>query len=104
TGVPALQQAVAAAGYELGAAPLVRGGEAEGPERRARQAEPQVLRREVLVGAVLSAPLLVGGMPEIFPWAPVWLTGPWLQLVLATPVQLWVGAEFHAGFLNDLRH
>src|SRR5207302_7211900 len=26
------------------------------------------------------------------------------QLVLATPVQLWVGAEFHAGFLRDLRH
>src|SRR5438067_1666928 len=43
-------------------------------------------------------------MPEIFPWAPAWLTNPWLQLVLATPVQLWVGAEFHAGFLRDLRH
>jgi len=104
TGVPALQQAVAAAGYELGAAPIVRGGEAEDRERRAREAEQRRLRRKVLVGAVLSAPLLVGGMPEIFPWAPAWLTSPWLQLVLATPVQLWVGAEFHAGFLNDLRH
>ena len=104
TGVPALQQAVAAAGYELGAAPIVRGGEAEDRERRAREAEQRRLRRKVLVGAVLSAPLLVGGMPEIFPWVPAWLTSPWLQLVLATPVQLWVGAEFHAGFLSDLRH
>ena len=102
--VPALQQAVAAAGYELGATPVVRGGEADDRERRARAAEQRQLRRKVVIGAVLSAPLLMGGMPEIFPWAPAWLTNPWFQLVLATPVQLWVGAEFHAGFLRDLRH
>ena len=104
TGVPALQRAVAAAGYELGAAPLERGGEAEDRERRARADEQRRLRRKVAVGAVLSAPLLIGGMPAIFPWAPAWLTSAWVQLVLATPVQLWVGAEFHAGFLRDVRH
>ena len=104
TGVPALQQAVEAAGYELGAAPAIRGGEAEDRERRVRQEEQRRLRRKVIVGGALSAPLLIGGMPEIFPWAPAWLTSPWLQLVLATPVQFWVGAEFHAGFLRDLRH
>jgi P-type Cu+ transporter len=104
TDVPALQRAVDAAGYELGAEPIVRGGEAEARQRQARQEEQRRLRRKVLAGAVLSAPLLVGGMPEIFPWAPAWLTSPWLQLLLATPVQLWVGAEFHAGFLRDLRH
>jgi len=104
TSVPALQQAVAAAGYELGAAPIVRGGEAETRERHAREAEQARLRTRVLLGVVLSAPLLVGGMPELFPWAQAWLTNPWLQLLLATPVQLWVGAEFHRGFLRDLRH
>ena len=104
TGVPDLQRAVEAAGYELGAAPVVRGGEAEDRERRARDAEQRRLRDKVAVGVVLSAPLLIGGMPELFPWAPAWLTSPWLQLVLATPVQLWVGAEFHAAFLRDLRH
>jgi P-type Cu+ transporter len=102
--VPALQRAVAAAGYDLGAAPVVRGSEAEDRERRARDVEQRRLRDKVIVGAVLSAPLLIGGMPEIFPWAPAWLTNPWLQLLLATPVQFWVGAEFHAGFLRDLRH
>ncbi|HEU5196069.1 MAG TPA: copper-translocating P-type ATPase, partial [Methylomirabilota bacterium] len=96
--------AVEAAGYELGAAPAVRGGEAEDRERRTREEEQRRLRRKVLVGAVLSAPLLAGGMPELFPWTPAWLTNPWLQLLLATPVQFWVGAEFHAGFLRDLRH
>src|SRR5262249_1970045 len=41
---------------------------------------------------------------ELFPWAPAALRNPWLLLALATPVQLWVGAEFHAGFLRELRH
>ena len=48
--VPALQQAVAAAGYELGAAPVVRGGDADDRERRARAAEQRQLRRKVVIG------------------------------------------------------
>ena len=103
TSVPALQRAVAAAGYDLAAAPVARGGEAEDRERRAREVEQRRLRRKVVIGALLSAPLLVGGMPTLFPWAPGWLRDPWLQLVLATPVQVWVGADFHRAFLRDLR-
>jgi len=56
------------------------------------------------VGAILSVPIVVGSMVEIFPWAPAWLRNPWLLWALATPVQFWVGSEFHAGFLRDLRH
>ena len=102
--IGALQAAVAAVGYELAAAPAPPGGEAEDRERAAREGEQQLLRRAVIVGAVLSAPLLVGGMPDLFPWAPAWLRNPWLHLVLATPVQFWVGASLHAGFLRDLRY
>ena len=104
TSVPALRRAVAAAGYDLAAAPVARGGEAEDRERRAREVEQRRLRRKVVIGALLSAPLLVGGMPALFPWVPAWLRDPWLQLVLATPVQFWVGADFHGAFLRDLRH
>ncbi|TMQ20851.1 MAG: copper-translocating P-type ATPase [Candidatus Rokuibacteriota bacterium] len=104
TSVPALRRAVAAAGYDLAAAPVARGGEAEDRERRAREVEQRRLRRKVVIGALLSAPLLVGGMPALFPWVPAWLRDPWLQLVLATPVQFWVGADFHRAFLRDLRH
>ena len=103
TSVPALRRAVAAAGYDLAAAPVARGGEAEDRERRAREVEQRRLRRKVVIGALLSAPLLVGGMPTLFPWAPGWLRDPWLQLVRATPVQVWVGADFHRAFLRDLR-
>jgi Cu+-exporting ATPase len=104
TDVATLQAAVAAAGYELAEAPAPAGGEAEDAARAARAREQDDLRRRFVVGAVLSVPLLVGGMPDVFPWAPAWLLDPWLQLVLATPVQFWVGASFHAGFLRDLRY
>jgi len=43
-------------------------------------------------------------MREIFPWAPAWLANPWTLLLLATPVQFWVGADVHRGFLHDLRY
>jgi Cu+-exporting ATPase len=102
--VGALQAAVEAAGYELGTEPVEPGGVAEDRERAERRREEQRLRRRVVAGTVLSLPLLIGGMPEIFPWAPAGLRDPWLQLVLATPVQFWVGADFLAGFLRDLRH
>jgi Cu+-exporting ATPase len=102
--VERLQAAVATAGYDLAAAPTPRGSEADDRERTAREREQRRLRRRVLVGVGLSAPLLVGAMPEIFPWASAWLRDPWLHFALATPVQFWVGASFHAGFVRDLRY
>ncbi len=102
--VGTLQAAVAAAGYELAEAPTPRGGEAEAREQAVRELEQRRLGRRWRLGALLSVPLLVGGMPDFFPWAPAWLRDPWVQLGLSTPVQLWVGATFHAGFLRDLRH
>jgi Cu+-exporting ATPase len=102
--VAALQAAVAAAGYELAPAPVARGSETEDRERAARVREQAQLRVRFMVGGILSVPLLLGGMPELFPWAPAWLRDPWVQLALATPVQFWVGASFHAGFLRDLRY
>ena len=101
--VDAMQAAVAAAGYELAAAPAPRDAESLKRAQDEREREQQRLRRRAIVGGLLSAPLLIGGMPEIFGWAPGWLREPWLQLILATPVQFWVGAELHAGFLRDLR-
>jgi Cu+-exporting ATPase len=101
----ALRDAVTAAGYELGEprAPTAAPG-ADDRERAAREAEQRTTRAKFLVGAVLSAPVVVGSMPEIFPWAPAWLRDPWLLLLLTTPVQFWVGSSFHVGFLHDLRY
>jgi Cu+-exporting ATPase len=101
--VDALRRAVAAAGYELGE-PLRETTGARDRERETREREQRALRRRVVVGAVLSAPVLVGGMSELFPWAPPALRNPWVQLLLATPVQFWVGWPFHRGLWVDLRH
>ncbi|MBI1734124.1 MAG: copper-translocating P-type ATPase [Candidatus Rokubacteria bacterium] len=104
-GVAAIRAAVDAAGYELGEAPVAAdAGEGKDREREAREREQREMRRKFLVGAVLSLPLLVGGMPDLFPFAPAWLRDPWMLLLLATPVQFWVGSQFHAGFLHDLRY
>jgi Cu+-exporting ATPase len=101
--LPALRAAVAAAGYrvpeEITATPA-----AAARDRAERAAEDRRLRRKVLVGAVLSVPVLLGSMHELFPWAPATLRNPWLLLVLTTPVQFWVGWEFHVAFLKELRH
>jgi P-type Cu+ transporter len=102
-GLPELREAVAAAGYrvpeESAATP-----EADDRERAERAARDRLLRTKVMVGAALSVPVLLGSMHELFPWAPVALRNPWLLLALTTPVQFWVGWEFHVAFLNELRH
>jgi len=102
TAVPALQAAVDAAGYELAAAPI-EGGEAEDRERADRAREQAALKWRVMVGVLLSIPIVIGGMPDVFTWAPAWLRDPRVLLALTVPVQFWVGAEFHRGFLADLR-
>src|SRR5438309_2838562 len=60
--------------------------------------------RQQKVGALLSAPVLLGGMAHLLPWVPAVLQDPWVLLVLTTPVQFWVGWQFHRGFLHDLRY
>jgi Cu+-exporting ATPase len=99
-----LQTAVTAAGYTLtapaaeAALPTVTVADAD------RASEERAMRRKVLVGAALTTPVVIGSMPDIFPWAPALLRDPWTLLILTAPVQFWVGAQFHLGFLHDLRY
>ena len=99
----ALQAAVAAAGYEL-AEPRAGAGPVDDAERAARDAEQRSQRNRLIVGGVLSVPVLVGGMAHLVPWVPAALENPWVLLALTTPVQFWVGWPFHRGFLHDLRY
>jgi Cu+-exporting ATPase len=98
-----LRRVVAAAGYtvpeEIAATP-----ETEDREQALRRQENKLLQLKFLAGAVLSVPVLVGSMHELFPWAPYWLRSPWLLWVLTTPVQFWVGWQFHRGFVMELAH
>ena len=73
-------------------------------EKEARDREIRELRVKTLAGAVLSIPLLLGMLFDWFPGMPKWLTNHFVQFLLATPVHLWVGWQFHAGFWKALKH
>ncbi len=85
--------------------PVVRDGNAraghtdgEGREAAERRAEIADLTRRVLVGAVLTAPVLFGVMAKDFlhaAWLPATLTNPWFALALTTPVFFYTGWPIH---------
>jgi Cu+-exporting ATPase len=100
--LPELRAAAQAAGYDLTA----EAADADRPHdgQPARDRELARLRRRVLVGGALTAPVLLGSFPELFPWAPEALRSAWVQLVLTVPIQFWVGWGFHRGAGAALRH
>ncbi len=98
-----LRRAVGAAGYEIPGEIRTEAGALD-REREARERENRLLRLKFIVGAVLSLPVLMGSFPQVFPWVPALFRDPWVQLVLATPVQFWVGWQFHRGFWGDAVH
>jgi Cu+-exporting ATPase len=91
--------AVARAGFT--ATPVTDAARAEDKARRLAAYRHE--RRVVIIAALLTLPLLAM-MPFMFggehhvAWMP-----PWLQWLLATPVQFWVGARFYRGAWNSLR-
>jgi Cu+-exporting ATPase len=72
--------------------------DAEAADLAERRAEIADLTRRVLVGAVLTAPVLFAVMAhEVFgaDWVPGLLLNRWLQLVLITPVMVYSGWPIH---------
>jgi len=103
TGLDDLRRAVAAAGYTMPAEIAVTPA-SEDREQARRWSENRLLRLKFLVGAALSVPVLLGSMHDMVTWAPSWLRDPWLLWALTTPVQFWVGGQFHRGFVKELAH
>ncbi|EON22211.1 MULTISPECIES: heavy metal translocating P-type ATPase [Nocardioides] len=74
------------------------GREGEDPEAAERAAEISDLSRRVIVGAVLSAPVLFAVMlTEFFAvtWMPELLMNRWFQLALIAPVMVYTGWPIH---------
>ncbi|RZU53204.1 Cu+-exporting ATPase [Krasilnikovia cinnamomea] len=72
--------------------------EVEAAQAEERRAEIADLTRRLVVGAVLTAPVLIAVMAhELFGagWVPSLLLNHWLQLALITPVMLYTGAPIH---------
>ncbi|MFI4971068.1 MAG: heavy metal translocating P-type ATPase [Hyphomicrobiales bacterium] len=93
--------------------PIVRDGAARpalgdrDPEAAERQAEIVDLTRRVVVGAILTAPVLFGVMANDFlhaSWLPGVLINPWFALALITPVFLYTGWPIHRSGWLSLAH
>ncbi|MGB3955797.1 MAG: heavy metal translocating P-type ATPase, partial [Brooklawnia sp.] len=70
----------------------------EDAEARERNAEIRDLRLRVIVGTVLTLPVLLAVMVHEFfaaPWVPEALLNPWVQLALITPVFVYTGWPIH---------
>lgn len=97
-----IRQAVLKAGFEA-----TETGLAARDQARLRQQEQwREERRRFLIAAVLTLPLAaqmpamfgLGGMDAMHDIIP-----RWVQLLLATPVQFWIGARFYRGAWSALR-
>jgi len=80
---------------------------AEDAEAAAREAEIRHQKRRFLVGAAFSLPLFLFSMGRDFAilgqWShAVWVN--WLFLLLATPVQFYVGWDYYTGGYKSLRN
>ena len=98
TGSPEPEQPDAALGY----APADGVGEPAAAEIEASQAEERRaeiadLTRRVVIGAVLTAPVLYAVMAQPLGahWVPTTLLNHWVQLALITPVMFYVGWPIH---------
>lgn len=78
--------------------------QSEDQEKGDKQKELSSLKRKVILSLSLGGLILWGSFPGLMGTAPQILQLFWLQFLLATPIQLWVGWEFYRGALASLRH
>ncbi|MCI0636835.1 MAG: heavy metal translocating P-type ATPase [Actinobacteria bacterium] len=93
-----MQTAIARAGYRVEERTHPGSEGTEDAEAAARRAEIRDLTRRVVVGAVLTAPVLVAVMAsEVFnaDWVPEFLMNRWVQLAFIAPVMLYTGWPIH---------
>jgi Cu+-exporting ATPase len=102
-----MRDAVASIGYRVEERPRPTPDGKDDVEAVARQAEIRDLAWRVVVGAVLTAPVLIAVMAsEVFDavWVPEFLMNRWVQLALTTPVFLYTGWPIHTVGWRTLRH
>lgn len=109
-----LRRAVSAAGFEA----MELGGAAEDAEAMAREHEINEQRRLLIIGLIFTVPLFVLSMSKDFGLLPdFFYTGTtmegmrdaqpwfgWLMLLLALPVQFYVGWQYYVGAFKAIRN
>ena len=76
----------------------------ESSESKQKAEELIKLRNRTIISASLSAPLLIAMFAMIFKIdALMFLHNPLVQLILAAPVQLWIGQRFYKGAISSIK-
>ena len=105
-GIRDFRKAVRAAGYDV--VETEKGEDIVERERADRETAYRELKAKVISGALLVLPLMV-----LMQWHHIGLshiiylparTNYMIQLLLATPVQFWIGRHFYAGAISAARH
>ena len=69
-----------------------------------KKIELTVLKKQTIIAVLLSLPLILAMVAGIFKIAPLmFLHNPVLQLILATPVQFWIGGRFYMGAFKSIK-
>lgn len=69
-----------------------------------KQKELKTLRNKVFISLFLGGLIFWGSFPGIMSTSPAILRNYIVQLILATPVQFWVGAEFYKTAIAAIKH
>ncbi|WP_019636588.1 heavy metal translocating P-type ATPase [Paenibacillus fonticola] len=97
-----IQERVAKLGYEA----VLKQEQADEGDYREQAIARQ--KRKLLISALLSLPLLWTMVSHFsflsWIWLPDLFMNPWFQLVLATPVQFYIGKQFYVGAYKALRN
>jgi Cu+-exporting ATPase len=98
-----LRRAISSAGFEA----IELGGEAEDAEAEARELEIQEQRRLLIIGLIFTIPLFTFSMLRDFNILGHWAHAAWANiamLVVALPVQFYVGWQYYVGAFKALRN
>jgi Cu+-exporting ATPase len=91
--------AVAKTGFT--ASPITESSRAEAKAHKAAEYRSEL--RIFVISALFTLPLLAQMLPMLAGEQHVEWLPPWLQWLLATPVQFWAGRRFYSGAWNSLR-
>ncbi len=98
-----LRKVIKAAGFEA----VEVGGDAQDAEAMARAAEINEQRRFLTIGLMFTIPLFLISMGRDLGIVGAWAHAPWvnwLMLLLATPVQFYVGRQYYISAYKSLRN
>ncbi len=99
-----LSSAVANVGYQAMLREEGGSGKGEDLEKEEKEKEWKQLRNKVVLALFLGILILWGSFPGLMETAPAILRNFFVQLLLATPVQFWIGLTFYQATIPALRH